>query len=119
MSEVSENQDQLDGLDGLDEKIPLLSGGDQTTRIVNIQDLDEDGNVIEKPEEESAKEIKDLEELHKEQYEFKGIGKCSKCRKERGLFVYKTEEICAVCIKEVVNANLDKSVESRSAELVG
>lgn len=115
---VTEEQNDSDGCDGCDAKKPTQwgEGEEKTRKFANIRgDLDEDCNIKE-TEEPTEKEIEDLEEIFQEQYESRDVGKCKRCGKERSLFEYKSEKICALCLQEAIKAGLGNNVESGETE---
>ena len=111
-------------------KVPKIDNGEKWSgspsellEIFNLKaselNLDEDGNIIEKTEEPTEKEISDLEANYKEHYKYEGVGKCPKRGNERGLFENtrnKDENLCAVCLQRAIKEECDRSVESVSID---
>ena len=73
-------------------------------------------------QEKNEKDITDdetLEDIFKEQYESKGIGKCPKCGNERRLFENphnKEENLCAGCLRNAIRGELNRSVDFKRVD---
>ena len=68
----------------------------------------------EEDKEAEKQKIKNLEEAFKKHYEYKGVGKCSKCGNARGLFENprnKNEKLCAGCLQNVIREDLNRSID--------